>query len=341
MKERLRFMQMGHEIKAGSERGPACGTASACEAKAAFTAGSWFLIIIFTFALAGCSSKDQNVAILYTSQDQVYAEPIIEQFENQTGIDIRAVYDSEAVKTVGLVNRLLIERKDPKCDVFWSNEELHTRQLAAQDVIQKNGWTTTCFRTRRIVINTNLISAEEAPKRFQDFTNSVWRGKFVLAYPQFGTTGTHFIALRELWGKDAWLDWCRALRANEPMMVDGNSVVVKQVGAGEVPMGFTDSDDIAAGQREGLPVSSLPVPDDSLLIHNTVALVNDGPHPETAKRLFDYLSSPEVSRALVSQQAAEGGEIPENVRMLNDAEWKTLIDQLDEATKELSSIFLR
>ena len=36
---------------------------------------------------------------------------------------VRAVYDSEAVKTVGLVNRLIAEKANPQCDLFWNNEE--------------------------------------------------------------------------------------------------------------------------------------------------------------------------------------------------------------------------
>ena len=59
--------------------------------------------------LTGCSSGGGSVTV-YTSQDQVYAEPILEQFEREAGVRVRAVYDSEAVKTVGLVNRLIAEK---------------------------------------------------------------------------------------------------------------------------------------------------------------------------------------------------------------------------------------
>ena len=69
--------------------------------------------------------------IVYTSQDKVYAEPLFREFSASTGIEVRAVYDSEAVKTVGIANRLLAERGNPQCDVFWNNEEMRTRQLAA------------------------------------------------------------------------------------------------------------------------------------------------------------------------------------------------------------------
>ena len=79
--------------------------------------------------------------VVYVAQDQVYAEPLLAQFTSETGIRVAAVYDSEAVKSVGLANRLLAERNHPQCDVFWGNEELRTRQLAAQGVWRDtNGW---------------------------------------------------------------------------------------------------------------------------------------------------------------------------------------------------------
>src|SRR6059036_1975432 len=97
--------------------------------------------------------------VIYTSEDQVYAEPILKEFEQQTGIRVRAVYDSEAVKTVGLVNRLIAEGPNPKCDVFWNNEELRTRQLEARGILREtNSWAAIGYRTRRMVVNTNFLS---------------------------------------------------------------------------------------------------------------------------------------------------------------------------------------
>jgi iron(III) transport system substrate-binding protein len=135
--------------------------------------------------------------VVYSSQDQVYAEPILQQFERQTTLRVLAVNDSEAVKTVGLANRLLAERAHPQCDVFWNNEELRTRQLAAQGVLRESRpWAAIGYRSRRLVINTNRLSPAAAPKSLVELTNQAWRGKVALAYPLFGTTGTHFLALR-------------------------------------------------------------------------------------------------------------------------------------------------
>ncbi len=126
-----------------------------------------------------------------------------------------------------------------------------------------------------------------------------------LAYPLFGTTATHFLALRQYWGDATWQAWCRALVANKPFLVDGNSVAARQTGGGEVLMGFTDSDDAASEQHEGLPVGIVPLGEESLILHNTAGVLRDAPHPGPAQQLFEYLQSAEVQQFLVQKKALE------------------------------------
>src|SRR6185503_14057226 len=103
----------------------------------------------------------------------------------------------------------------------------------------------------------------------------------------------HFLALRRHWGVN-WESWCRALESNKPLIVDGNSVVVRFVGRGEAWIGLTDSDDIAAGQRAGLPVAALPLTEESLLIPNTVAPIRGSQNPDAAAELRAFLQRPET-----------------------------------------------
>ena len=303
------------------------------------------ILVMFLFsALDGGrvlpSKRSQSVA--YCAQDQDYAEPILREFTKQTGVKAPAVYDSEAVKTVGLANRLLAERSHPQCDVFWGNEELRTRQLAAQSVFREtNGWAAFGYRSRRIVINTNRLSPASAPRSLLELTNGTWRGKVALAYPQFGTTATHFHALRQHWGDASWQAWCRALAANQPFLVDGNSVVVKTVGRGGAWVGLTDSDDIAGGQQEGLPILVLPMTEETLLIPNTVAVVRGAPHPEAAQKLFAYLQQPSVVQQLVAAKALEGASASEVSVPTLRVDWDALLRDLEETTSKLNQIFLR
>ena len=311
------------------------------------------LIIVFVF-LIPARSHVPNTVVIYAAQDQVYAEPILHEFEKETGIKVKAVYDSEAVKTVGLANRLLAERSHPQCDVFWGNEEMRTRQLAAQNVFREtNGWAAFGYRSRRIVSNTNFVGRAElplgqdaqqrvptAPSSLLELTNEIWRGKVALAFPQFGTTATHFHALRQLWGEAAWLAWCRALAANKPFVVDGNSMVVKFVGRGEAWIGLTDSDDVFAGQREGAPVTMLPINEEQLLIPNTVGVIRNAPHSANAQKLLEYLQQRKVAEKLVAANALEDTTYKTNATALNP-DWDALLRELETTTKQLNEIFLR
>jgi iron(III) transport system substrate-binding protein len=304
-------------------------------------AGAAIICVVLFIALFPMRSKSERVTA-YCAQDQEYAEAIFRDFQKATGITVRPVYDNEAVKTVGLANRLVAERGHPRCDVFWGNEEMRTRQLAAQRAFREtNGWAAFGFRSRRMVINTNRLSLASAPRSLLDLTNETWRGKVALAYPQFGTTATHFHALRQHWGDEQWQAWCQALAANKPFLVDGNSEVVKMVGRGEAWIGLTDSDDIAAGQHEGLAVALLPLTEETLLIPNTVGVVRGTPHPETAQRLFEYLQRRDVVRQLVAAQALEGLSASEVSVPTLKVNWNALLADLDGTTAALNKIFLR
>ncbi len=307
------------------------------------------LALLGLAGLAGCGRDPAREVVAYIAQDQVFAEPLLAEFTRQTGIRVRPVFDSEAVKTVGLANRLLAERARPQADLFWGNEELRTRQLAAQGVWREtHGWAAFGHRSRRVVVNTNHVALagtapgrQPAPAGLLELTNATWRGRVALAYPLFGTTATHFLALRQHWGEARWEAWCRALAAHRPLVVDGNSVVARLVARGEAWVGLTDSDDIAAVQREGAPVAALPLTDESLLIPNTVALVRGAPHPDAAETLFAWLQRPEVVARLVAAGALEGAEraVP-GVNTLQP-DWPRLVAEIEDGTRRLKEIFLR
>ncbi len=68
-----------------------------------------FSLVLPALITTGCSKQTPSrEVVVYTSLDKVFSQPILEEFEKKTGIKVLAVYDSEATKTTGLVNRLLL-----------------------------------------------------------------------------------------------------------------------------------------------------------------------------------------------------------------------------------------
>ena len=306
-------------------------------------------LLLFMIMAAGCQCEPSPQVVVYTSQDRVYAEPIFQEFTRRTGIKVSALYDSEAAKTVGLANRLLAEKSHPQCDLFWNNEELRTWQLAAKNVVETN-WPSLGYRARRMVLNTNqlsiqiipLISGDGKNLGLRDLAISFTSGKVALAYPLFGTTATHLMALRQYWGEKKWEQWCRALQAKKPFLVDGNSAVVNLVGRGEALVGLTDSDDIAAGQREGLPVAGVDVGDvPQMLIPNTVALVIGRRHSAEATSLANFLREGPTMKRLVDAHALDSVDPPDTVSGRLVVNYPDLLRDLEAATRTLEEIFLK
>lgn len=302
------------------------------------------LVLVLGFLLKPAVNILQThpAVTVYTSQDKVYAEVLFKEFTRETGIEVRAVFDSEAVKTVGIANRLLAEQNHPQCDVFWNNEELRTRHLAREGLFAGTpGWSAFGYRSRRLVINTNLVSFDELPRRFSDLTNTVWKQRVTLAYPLFGTTATHFMAWRSAWGEPNWTAWCLALQANQPMVLDGNSVVVRQVGRGEAAIGMTDFDDIQAGLREGFPIAAGPLLPDAILIPNTVALIDGAPNPAGGRAFIQWLQRPETLALLKSMNAIEGTDLNDVSVETLTPNWRLMLDEMNPAMDDLKQVFLR
>jgi iron(III) transport system substrate-binding protein len=289
----------------------------------------------------GCSSRSRPEVVVYCSQDRVYAEPIFADFTRESGIEVKALFDTEAAKTVGLATRLLAEKSRPQCDLFWSNEELRTWQLAARGVLETN-WISMGYRARRLVINTNHLPASGMRPGLKELTQPSWRARVAVASPLFGTTATYFLALRQHWGDQRWQEWCRELIANKAMVVNGNSDVVNLVGRGEAWIGLTDSDDVAAGQREGLPIMPLDAADvPGMTIPNTVSLVIRRPHPAAAQRLLEFLRQPGIAKRLVEAHALESAAPVESVGDRLQADYARMVRDLDGATRTLEGIFLK
>jgi iron(III) transport system substrate-binding protein len=276
----------------------------------------------------GCPAAD---VVVYTSVDQVFAEPVLQQFHQDTGIEVKAVYDAEAAKTVGLERRLLAERSRPRADVFWNSEHVRTMRLAAAGVLAAPGvsvpadippdyrapdglWTGFGGRARVLLINRDLVPEAQRPTRLIDLTDPRWRGRAVIARPYFGTTATHFAALYLRWGEARYVEFLERLKANRVALLPGNADVRDAVADGRFAIGLTDTDDAAGAVRAGKPVEMI-VPDQdaegAFEVFHTVARVRDGPNAQSAGRLIGYLTSETVERALLQagavQVAARGG----------------------------------
>jgi len=279
--------------------------------------------------------------VVYCAHDQVFSDPILERFTRKTGIKVRVRHDTEATKSLGMVNRLIREKSAPICDVFWNNQVLSTTDLLSHDLLTRykgSGWSRIpaaykdpdgrwcgfAARVRVWIVNTDkmpaTVEAVTAAESGEDLS------RMAIARPLFGTTLTHFCLL---WHADAGTTlktWHANARRRGLIEVPGNATVKNLVARGSCDLGWTDTDDFFVGFDDRHPVAMLPVRlpgGETICMPNSVAIIRGTPRPAAARRLVDFLLSAETELALArsgSRQIPLGtvdeNTLPEEVRRL-------------------------
>ncbi len=291
---------------------------------------STVLALLIVLPLAACSrgtapggAKAQEV-VVYVSEDQVFSQPVLERFQKETGIRVRAVYDTEEAKSTGVMNRLLAEKNNPQADLYWANEPIRAEVLKQRGVAApydspaaegipaifrdpEGYWTGFSARLRVLIVN---ASVTDPPPSVLDLGDPAWRGKVVLANPLFGTTTSHVAALFVKLGDVAGQEFLQRLEANGIRLTTSNGESADQVAAGQAAVSLVDSDDAINRARRGDPVRMI-VPDQQpgglgcFVVPNAVVLIHGGPHPDTAQRLADFLLSPDTERQLANADCAQ------------------------------------
>jgi iron(III) transport system substrate-binding protein len=280
--------------------------------------------------------------VLYCAQDQPFAEAVLEEFRQQTGLRVAAKFDTEALKSVGLYTELVADAERPRCDVFWNNEILSMIRLQRQGLLEAyqspeaeglepfprsartddHTWHAFATRARVILVNTRLLPREQWPSSLLDLTDERYRGKVVMAMPHHGMSATQAVCLFEVLGPEKARDYYRGLKANGVQLAKGNKDVAVWVGKGVSPsgqpalIGVTDTDDALAEVRAGHDVEMIfPDRDGSsehprmgtLYVPNTLGILKGSPNPAAARRLVDFLLSAEIEKRLAQ---SESGQIP-------------------------------
>jgi iron(III) transport system substrate-binding protein len=294
------------------------------------------------FALFQASRTPDDALVVYCAHDSVYSEAILRKFEQQTGIRIVIHFDTEATKSLGLVNRLLAEKQHPQCDVFWNNEILGTIRLAQKGLLEPyrgpgyqripiqyrdpdGMWTGFAARLRVWIVNTDRMPAEAGLLKAKLESDDL--SSMAIARPLYGTTRVHYSLLWREWGGAALKEWHAATRERGLLEVNGNSTVKNLVAEGKIDCGWTDTDDYFLAVDDDKPVEAVPIRTKAgrtICIPNSVAIINGTSRRQQSEQLVDYLLSAETELALArssSRQVPLGPvdpkELPEEVRRIS------------------------
>jgi iron(III) transport system substrate-binding protein len=284
------------------------------------------LMAIGALGLMACGAGNARRVTVYVSEDQVFSEPILKDFERETGINVRAVYDTEEAKSTGVMNRLIAEKDHPQADVYWANEPVRAEALKKSGITApysspsaagipaefRDGdghWTGFSARGRVMIVNKNARLSTK-PGSVLLYVDPRAKGRGVIANPLFGTTTAYVAAIFTQLGDEKGKAFLEGLKRNDVRVSTSNGETADMVASGEFDFGLVDTDDAVSRIRQGRPVEMV-FPDQGpsdvgmLILPNAAALIRNSPHPDQGRRLVDYLLSEETERKLAFADCAQ------------------------------------
>jgi iron(III) transport system substrate-binding protein len=303
---------------------------------------SLLIILALIAALNSCRPTTSRTVVVYVSEDQVFSEPILKNFERETGITVKPVFDTEESKSTGVMNRLIAEKNNAQADVYWANEPVRADALkqravstpydsaSAQDIPDQfkdpdHYWTGFSARARVLLVN---AGSTIKPESVTAYTSPSAKDHAAIANPLFGTTTAYVAALFTIWGDEHARTFMNDMKTNAVKVTTSNGESADFVAAGQADFSLVDSDDAVNRKKQGKPVE-IVYPDQEpnglgvLILPNAVALIKGGPHPENGKKLIDYLLSKSTERKLAFADCAQiplhaGADTPPEVRRIED-----------------------
>ncbi len=284
------------------------------------------LLVALSILFFACSDKPKKELVVYVSEDQVFSEPILKDFEKKTGIHVRALYDTEESKSTGVLNKLIAEKENPQADVYWANEPIRAELLRQRGILAKyhsknaegiegtfkdseGYWCGFSARARVFIVQKSL---QDTPVKIEDYLLKKYHAKTVIANPLFGSTTAQIAALYTVWGEKKAQKFMNGLKTNGVKLATSNGESADFVAEGRYLFSLVDSDDAISRIRAKEQVKIL-YPNQAkedigcFIIPNVVMLIKGAKHSKSAKKLIDYLLSPQVEERLAK---ADCGQIP-------------------------------
>ncbi len=204
----------------------------------------------------GSASGEEPVSgeglVVYSGRNEELVGPIIERFEEESGINVEVRYGD----TAELAATILEEGQNSPADVFFSQDAGALGALTDEGILSPlpetalsqveerfkdpdGEWVGVSGRARVVAYNTEALSEEELPDSILEFTDPKWSGKIGWA-PTNGSFQAFVTALRVIEGEDVAREWLEGIQANDPRRYDNNLAILEGVTSGEIEVGFVN-----------------------------------------------------------------------------------------------------
>lgn len=198
------------------------------------------------------NSRTSADLIIYSGRSKALVDPVVQKFENQTGLRVQVKYGG----TTQLAVALMEEGTRTPADLFWAQDAGALGAVGRAGVLRElpsdildivpdglrnssGNWVATSGRARVLAYSTSRASSGEVPESVFDLADERYKGRIAWA-PANGSFQSFVSAMIQAYGYDATRDWLYAIRNNEAKNYANNNAILQGIAAGEADFGITN-----------------------------------------------------------------------------------------------------
>jgi iron(III) transport system substrate-binding protein len=321
-------------------------------------------LILAAMVATACSSGDEGPQTLtvYSGRSEDLVAPLIQQFEDETDIEVSVRYAS----STDMAATLREEGANSPADVFFAQDPASLGAIAEAGLFSVlpgdliagvpsefsggDVWVAVSLRSRVLVYDTERLSPADLPDTVDGLLDPAWGGGRIGVAPGNASFIAFVSAMILERGEEGALAFLQGLAANDPQIFSGNSPIVAAVNDGTVEVGLVNHyyllglrSDVGETRAENHFFTTAGA--ESLVMPAGAGMLGASQNKEAALRFIEFLLSDTAQEYFVTETfeypAVADIATPEGVPPIESLaqpglELSALAGVLDRATQLIS-----
>lgn len=211
-------------------------------------------VLLGTTALLtiSCSEESTDELVVYSGRSQALVDNLVEQFKEETGVNIKVRYGNDA-ELLAILNE---EGDKSPADVIWANTTGALSNATEQNLLatlpdsllnkpasytsESGKWIPVTVRFRVLAYNPQNVDVADLPESVMDLPNMEQFEGRIGWTPTYSSFYDFMTAMRILNGKEAAAQWLSNMQELNPKSYNSNTPMVQAIAAGEVDIALTN-----------------------------------------------------------------------------------------------------
>ncbi len=207
---------------------------------------------IAAFFLSSCGDTAEDELVVYSGRSQGLVDPLVEDFKEQTGINIEVRYGNDAE----LLAVMSEEGDQSPADIYWANTtgalanaSQEGKLVALPDSLttkpasytsSSGEWIPVTVRFRTLAYNSNEVDPSTLPESVMDLTGMEEFDGRIGWTPTYSSFYDFMTSMRLIEGEDTAKEWLEGMQALNPKSYSSNTPMLQALAGGEIDIALTN-----------------------------------------------------------------------------------------------------